>query len=80
MVNDNSKDKKAKGVNRNVIVTISHKEYRDVLLNKNCLKHSMNRTQSKGHKMGTYEINKISWSCFDDKIFIHIWCDGLTLS
>ena len=23
--------------------------------------------QAKRHKIGTYEINKISWSCFDDK-------------
>ena len=30
----------------------------------------MRRIQSKKHKMGTYEINKISLSVFDDKIFI----------
>ena len=79
LVNDNSKD--SKKCYRNVIVTIIHKEYKDVLLNKNCLKHSMNRTQSKDHKMGTYEINKIYLSCFDDKIFIQNYgCDGLTLS
>ena len=41
------------------MVTISHKEYKDVLLNKKCLRHSMNRIQSKDHKIGTYEINKI---------------------
>ena len=29
----------------------------------------MRRIQSKKHKMGTYEINKISLSCFDDKRF-----------
>ena len=29
----------------------------------------MNRIQSKNHKMGTYEINKISLPCFDDKIY-----------
>ena len=28
----------------------------------------MNRIQSKAHVIGTYEINKISFSCFDDKI------------
>ena len=39
-------------------------EYKDVLLNNKCLRHSMNRIQSKGHKIGTYEINKISLSCF----------------
>ena len=30
----------------------------------------MNRIQSKYHRMGIYEINKISLSCFDDKILI----------
>ena len=30
----------------------------------------MNRIQSKDHRRGTYEINKISLSCFDDKIDI----------
>ena len=27
----------------------------------------MKRTQTKKHKIGTYEINKMSLSCFDDK-------------
>ena len=30
----------------------------------------MRRIQSKKHKIGTYEINKISLSCFDDKRFV----------
>ena len=30
----------------------------------------MERIQGKKHKMGTYEINKISLSCFEDKIFV----------
>ena len=30
----------------------------------------MNRIESKDHKIGIYEINKISLSCFDDKIYI----------
>ena len=30
----------------------------------------MNRIQSKNHRIGTYEINKISLPCFDDKIYI----------
>ena len=45
--------KKAKGVNRNIVATISHNEYKDVLLNKKCLRHSMIRIQSKDHKIGT---------------------------
>ena len=30
----------------------------------------MKRIQAKKHKIGTYEIDKISLSCFDDKRFI----------
>ena len=30
----------------------------------------MRRIQSKKHKIGTYEINKTSLSCFDDKRFV----------
>ena len=30
----------------------------------------MKRIQAKKHKIGTYEINKISLSCFDDKRFV----------
>ena len=80
LVDDNSEHKKVKGVNRNVVATISHNEYKDVLLNKKCLRHSMNRIQSKDHKIRTYEIYKISLSCFDDEIYIQInGCDGLAL-
>ena len=61
---------KANVVNRNVIATISHNEYKDVLLGNNCILHSMNRIQSKIHRIGTHEINKISLSCFDNKIYI----------
>ena len=39
LVDDNSEHKKAKGINKNVVATISHDEYKDVLLNKKCLRH-----------------------------------------
>ena len=35
LVDDSNEHKKAKGVNKNVVATISHNEYKDVLLNKN---------------------------------------------
>ena len=56
--------------NRNVVATISHNEYKDVLLNNKCIRDSMNIIQSKDHKIGTYKINKVSLSYFDDKIYI----------
>ena len=53
----------------------------DVLLNKKCLRHLMNSIQNENHKIGTYEINKISLSYFDDKVYIlnNVY-DGLALS
>ena len=62
--------KRAKGVNKNVVATISHNEYKDALLNNKCLRHLMNRIQRKNYIIGIYEINKIYLSCFDDKIYI----------
>ena len=63
MVDDSSEHKKAKDMNKNVVATISHNEYKTVLLNNKCLRHSMSRIQSKYHRIGTYEIKKISLSC-----------------
>ena len=65
---DDSNVHKKKGANKNVVATISHNEYKDVLLNNKCLRHLINRMKSKNHRIGTYKINKISLSCFDDKI------------
>ena len=67
-------------MNRNTVANISHNEYKEVLLSEKYLRHSMNRIQSKDHEIGSYEINKISLACFDDKIFIqNNECDGLAL-
>ena len=45
-------------------------EYKDILVNNKCLRHVINRIQSKNHGIGIYEINKISLPCFNDKIHI----------
>ena len=80
LVDDNREHKKGKGVNRNVVATIRHNKYNDILLNKKYLRHSMNRIPSKDHEIGIYEISEISLSCFDDKIYIqNNGCDGLAL-
>ena len=62
--------KAQKGVDKNVAKTISQKEYKEFLLNKKCFRHLMNRIPSKDRKIGSYEINKISISFFNDKIYI----------
>ena len=54
------------------MVKISHKGYKNVLLKKNCLRHSMNRIQSKNHRIETCEIlwNQTFLSCFGGNIYI----------
>ena len=62
------------------VATISHNEYKRLLLKNKCLRHSRNRTQSKYHGIGTYEIKKILFSCFHDKIYTQNNAyDGLAL-
>ena len=62
---DNCEHKRAKGLNKNIVATISHNENKDVLLNNKCLRDSVNRIQSIDQRVGTFEINKTSLSCFD---------------
>ena len=45
-------------------------EFKDVLFNEKIIRHKMRRIQSKKNKLGTYEIDKISLSCFDDKRYV----------
>ena len=70
LIDSNSENKKTKSASRNVVEEITYDEYKDVLLNNKCLGKSMNRIQSKDHKIGAYEIKKVSLSCFDDKIYM----------
>ena len=59
LVDGNREHKKTKGINKSIIaIIINHNEYQDVLLNKKCLRYSINRIQSKDHRIGTYEISK----------------------
>ena len=56
----------AKGVS----IAADFDKFKDVLINKKIIRHKMRRIQSKKHKLGTYEIDKISLSCFDDKRYV----------
>ena len=56
----------AKGVS---IVT-ELKKFKDVLFNEKIIRHKMKRIQSKKHKLGTFDIDKISFSFFDDKRYV----------
>ena len=64
---DGKESNTAKGVN----IATEFNEFKDTLFNKKVLRHKMKRIQDKNkHKIGTYEINKKSLSCFDDKRFV----------
>ena len=63
---DNEEVTRAKGVNNK----IKHKEFVSVLFNKKVIRHNMKRIQSKLHRIGTYDVCKISLSCFDNKRYI----------
>ena len=63
---DGSESSTAKGVN----IAREFNEFKDVLFNKKVIRHKMKRIQAAKHKIGTYEIDKISLSCFDDKRYV----------
>ena len=56
----------AKGVN----IATEFNKFKDVLFNKKIIRHKMRKIQSKKQKLGTYEIAKISLSCFEDKRYV----------
>ena len=63
---DDKEINKAKGINKK----LRHQEYLDVLFNEKVVRHGMKRIQSKLHEIGTYDVFKISLSCFDDKRYV----------
>ena len=65
---DCKKSNTAKGVN----IATEFNEFKDTLFNKKIMRHKMRRIQAKKHKVGTYKIDKISLTCFDNKRFILI--------
>ena len=63
---DGKEHNTAKGVS----IATEFDNFKDVLFNKKIIRHKMKRIQSKKHKLGTYEIDKISLSCFDNKRYV----------
>ena len=49
---------------------LEFQEFYNKLLKKKILRHTMRRIGSRNHNLGTYETNKRSLSCFDDKQYI----------
>ena len=63
---DDEEVSKAKGVNKKM----KHEEFVDVLFNRKLIRHNIKRIQSKLHGLDTYNVYKISLSCFDDKRYV----------
>ena len=70
--NDEKGGKTAKGIKRNVIKNkIKYEDYKNTLINNKQMHHKMKTIRSQRHQLGSYEINKVSLSCFDDKRYIN---------
>ena len=59
-----------------VNIKIEFKEYENVLFSKTLIRHNMKRIQNKLHKIGSYDVCKVSLSYLDDKRYI--LNDGIT--
>ena len=72
-IKDNDKGgKTAKGIKKNIISkNIRHEDYKEVLFTNEQMHHTMKTIRSKNHQLASFELNKVSLSCFDDKRFIH---------
>ena len=60
-------DGKETNTAKRVNIATEFNEFKDTLFNQKILRHKVRTIQTKKHKTGTYEINKTSLSCFDDK-------------
>ena len=70
-------NKTAKGISKNVTKRdLEHEDYLSCLLNSTIEKHKIKTIRSDHHVVSSYEINKISLSCYDDKRYI--LDDGIT--
>ena len=70
--NDEKGGKTTKGIKKNVIKNnVKHEDYKNTLINNKQMHHKMKTIRSQRHQLGSYEINKVSLSCFDDKRYIH---------
>ena len=65
---DESNNEKSTNKGRNAF--IEFQEFRHALFEKKIPRHTMRGIKPKNHSLGTYETNKISLSCFDDKRYI----------
>ena len=48
-------------------MNIKHEDYKDTLFNNKQMHHTIKTIRSKNYQLGSYELNKVSLSCLDDK-------------
>ena len=71
MKDDHKGGKTAKGIKKTVIKKdLKHTDYKETLFNNKQIHHTMKTIRSNKHQLSSYEFNKISLSCFDDKRYI----------
>ena len=63
-------DGKISNVVKVINIETEFNEFKDTLFSKKVIRRKMRRIQSKKHKIGTQEINKISLLYFDDERFV----------
>ena len=63
---DETESNTAKGVS----IATEFDKLKDVLFNEKIIRQKMKRIQNKKHKLGSYEIDEISLSCFDNKRYM----------
>jgi len=74
---NNEGGKTPKGIKKNIIKNnLTHENYKSILLENKQMHHTMKTIRSKNHQLKSYELNKVSLSCFDDKR--HILNDAIT--
>ena len=69
-------NKTAKGISKFTKRDLEHEDYLSCLLNSTIEKHKIKTFRSDHHVVSSYEINKTSLSCYDDKRYI--LDDGIT--
>ena len=71
MKENESGGKTAKGIKKALIKkNINHNNYRETLFTKQQLHHKMKTIRNNYDELKSYEINKVSLSCFDDKRYL----------
>ena len=62
----------AKGIKKVLIKKdMKHEGYKKTLFKNEQMYHQIKSIRSVYHQLGSYDLNKVSLSCFDDKRFIH---------